>query len=72
MISFEDARKGLGLGFRGGGGGREMEENELEEGEASSYRNDNDNYDGSIDPDIAFSYIVSFFFEHFFFLSNGC
>ncbi|KAG6700169.1 hypothetical protein I3842_08G099400 [Carya illinoinensis] len=47
----------LGLGFRGGGGGREMEENELEEGEASSYRNDNDNYDGSIDPDIAFSYI---------------
>ncbi|KAF5462526.1 hypothetical protein F2P56_018527 [Juglans regia] len=57
MISVGDARKGLGLGFRGGGGGREMEENELEEGEASSYRNDNDNYDGSIDPDIAFSYI---------------
>lgn len=55
MISVGDARKGLGLGFGGGG---EMEETELEEGEACSYRNDCDDYDASIDPDVALSYIV--------------
>jgi hypothetical protein len=64
MISVGDGRKGLGLGF---GGGREMDENELEEGEACSYRNDNDDYDASIDPDVALSYIVRAFFFSFFF-----
>ncbi|KAM3687984.1 hypothetical protein ACJW31_10G116500 [Castanea mollissima] len=54
MISVGDARKGLELRF---GGGREMEETELEDGEACSYRNDNEEYDPSIDPDVAFSYI---------------
>ncbi|KAK1558243.1 hypothetical protein Q3G72_000157 [Acer saccharum] len=34
-----------------------MEETELEEGEACSYNNDNDDYDGSVDPDISLSYI---------------
>ncbi|KAI9182280.1 hypothetical protein LWI28_023832 [Acer negundo] len=59
MISVgnRDANKGLGLGLGLVGGGREMEETELEEGEACSYNNDNDDYDGSIDPDIALSYI---------------
>ncbi|KAG2697356.1 hypothetical protein I3760_07G102100 [Carya illinoinensis] len=58
MIFVGDARKGgLGLGFEGGGGGRRMEETELEEGEACSYRNDNGDYDASVDPDIALSYI---------------
>ncbi|KAK7270216.1 hypothetical protein RIF29_23209 [Crotalaria pallida] len=53
-----DARKGLGLGLGFGGGGvREMEEPELEEGEACSYQNNHDDYDASIDPDIALSYI---------------
>ena len=58
MISVGDARKGQELRF---GGGREMEETELEEGEACSYRNDNEEYDPSIDPDVAFSYIVRIF-----------
>ncbi|XP_021909054.1 LOW QUALITY PROTEIN: uncharacterized protein LOC110823074 [Carica papaya] len=53
-VGSSDARKGLGLGF--GVGGREMEETELEEGEACSYNN-NDDYDASMDPDIALSYI---------------
>lgn len=62
MIFVGDARKGgLGLGFEGGGGGRRMEETELEEGEACSYRNDNGDYDASVDPDIALSYIVRVF-----------
>lgn len=51
-----DARKGLGLGF-GGRRREEMEDTELEEGEAFSYQN-NDDYDASIDPDIAYSYLV--------------
>jgi hypothetical protein len=40
-----------------------MEDTELEEGEACSYHNINNNdddYDASMDPDIALSYIVSF------------
>ncbi|XP_044501307.1 cysteine-tryptophan domain-containing zinc finger protein 7-like isoform X2 [Mangifera indica] len=61
MISVgnRDANKelGFGLGLGGGGGRREMEENELEEGEACSYNNNNEDYDASIDPDIALSYI---------------
>ncbi|GMY16441.1 cysteine-tryptophan domain-containing zinc finger protein 7-like isoform X1 [Fagus crenata] len=57
MIYVGDARKGLELRFGGGGGGREMEETELEEGEACSYRNDNEEYDPSIDPDVTLSYI---------------
>lgn len=70
MISVgnRDANKGLGLGFGGGGGGREMEETELEEGEAYSYNNNNNNiddYDSSIDPDIALSYIVRAFSSYF-------
>jgi hypothetical protein len=71
MISLgrRDARDDLGLGF---GSEREMEDTELEEGEACSYHNINtnndDDYDESIDPDTALSYIVSFFFS--FFLCN--
>jgi hypothetical protein len=61
MIYVGDARKGLELRFGGGGGGREMEETELEEGEACSYRNDNEEYDPSIDPDVTLSYIVRIF-----------
>ena len=52
-----DARKGLGLGFGGGNRREEMEDTELEEGEACSYQNNDDN-DASIDPDIAYSYLV--------------
>ncbi|KAH8517391.1 hypothetical protein H0E87_005359 [Populus deltoides] len=60
MISLgrRDAREDLGLGF---GSEREMEDTELEEGEACSYHNINtnndDDYDESIDPDTALSYI---------------
>ncbi|XP_021613070.1 cysteine-tryptophan domain-containing zinc finger protein 7 isoform X3 [Manihot esculenta] len=57
MIALEtrDARKELGLGF---GVGREMEDTELEEGEACSEHNNNDDdYEASMDPDIALSYI---------------
>lgn len=76
MVSAEnrDARKGLelglglGLGFGGGGRGREMEEPELEEGEACSFQNHED-YDASIDPDVALSYIVRAFV--FVFLLSG-
>ncbi|XP_031258978.1 uncharacterized protein LOC116117085 isoform X1 [Pistacia vera] len=59
MISVgnRDANKELGFGLGLGGGGTEMEENELEEGEACSYNNNNEDYDASIDPDIALSYI---------------
>ncbi|KAJ7972919.1 CW-type zinc-finger protein [Quillaja saponaria] len=55
-LGSRDARKGLDLGFGSGGGGGEMEETELEEGEACSYPN-NEDYDSSIDPDVALSYI---------------
>lgn len=55
-VGCRDARKEKVLGF--GGGGREMEDTELEEGEACSYPNNGD-YDASIDPDIALSYLVS-------------
>ncbi|XP_065861296.1 cysteine-tryptophan domain-containing zinc finger protein 7-like isoform X2 [Euphorbia lathyris] len=56
MISLgrRDASKDPGLGF---GGGREMDDSELEEGEACSDHNNDGNYDASIDPDIALSYI---------------
>lgn len=59
-VGCRDARKRIGLGFGGGGGGggREMEDTELEEGEACSYQN-NEDHDGSIDPDIDLSYLVS-------------
>lgn len=62
MISLgrRDGREDLGIGF---GSEREMEDTELEEGEACSYHNINNNdddYDASVDPDIALSYIVSF------------
>ncbi|KAH7517109.1 hypothetical protein FEM48_Zijuj09G0027500 [Ziziphus jujuba var. spinosa] len=53
-VGCRDARKEKVLGF--GGGGREMEDTELEEGEACSYPNNGD-YDASIDPDIALSYL---------------
>ncbi|WCJ21386.1 Cysteine-tryptophan domain-containing zinc finger protein 7 [Euphorbia peplus] len=65
MISLgrRDARKELGLGF---GGDRDMDDDsdELEEGEACFDRTNNDdyddddaNYDATIDPDVALSYI---------------
>ncbi|XP_044492146.1 cysteine-tryptophan domain-containing zinc finger protein 7-like isoform X2 [Mangifera indica] len=59
-VGNRDANKELefGLGLGGGrGGGRGMEENELEEGEACSYHNNNEDYDASIDPDTALSYL---------------
>lgn len=56
----------LGLRFRGGEGDRQMmeEEMELEEGEAYPYHNNEENnvdnkYDDRVDPDVAFSYMVS-------------
>lgn len=44
-----NGKKGMEVGFRNG----DMEENELEEGEAP--------LDSTIDPDIALSYLVSYF-----------
>ncbi|XP_028762310.1 uncharacterized protein LOC114720781 isoform X2 [Neltuma alba] len=56
-VGSSDARKGLGLSLGGAGGGKvDMEESELEEGEACSYQN-NEDFDASIDPDVALSYI---------------
>ncbi|KAI9119425.1 hypothetical protein K1719_010100 [Acacia pycnantha] len=52
-VGSSDARKGLGLSL---GGRVDMEESELEEGEACSYQNNVD-FDASIDPDVALSYI---------------
>lgn len=49
----EDARKGVAFGLEYGCGGG-MEENEVEEGEACSSQE----YETTIDPDIALSYIV--------------
>lgn len=57
--SGRDARQELGLGFSGRRS--EMDDTELEEGEACFYQNNNDDYDASIDPDVALSYIVSCF-----------
>ncbi|KAJ6319805.1 hypothetical protein OIU78_015254 [Salix suchowensis] len=59
MISLgrRDGREELGIGF---GSERDMEDTELEEGEACSYHNINNNdddYDASMDPDIALSYL---------------
>jgi len=48
---------GLGLGLGLGAGRREMVESELEEGEACSFQNHED-YDATVDPDVALSYIV--------------
>ncbi|PON96624.1 Spastin [Trema orientale] len=55
-VGSRDGRKGLGLGFGGGSRREDMEDTELEEGEAHSYQN-NDDFDASIDPDIAYSYL---------------
>lgn len=55
---------GLGLGLGLGSRGREMVESELEEGEAYSYQN-RDDYDATVDPDVALSYIVRLFFTVF-------
>ncbi|XP_010269447.1 PREDICTED: uncharacterized protein LOC104606096 [Nelumbo nucifera] len=49
-VGSRDGRKGLALGFGVGG---EMDETELEEGEACYYQD----YDRSVDPDVALSYI---------------
>lgn len=62
MISLgrRNATEELGIGF---GVGREMEDTELEEGEACSEHNNNDDdYEASMDPDIALSYIVRIVF----------
>lgn len=61
-----DEIKGLGLGLGLGLGSRrrEMVESELEEGEAYSYQNRED-YDATVDPDVALSYIVRVFFTYF-------
>lgn len=58
MISVgrNDGRKGLGFGIGG-----DMDETEVEEGEACYYQNHDDDDDSPIDPDVALSYIVSFF-----------
>jgi len=58
-----DEIKGLGLGLGLGLGSRrrEMVEFELEEGEAFSYQNREQDFDTTVDPDIALSYIVSLF-----------
>nr|ADV56699.1 CW-type zinc finger protein [Phaseolus vulgaris] len=50
---------GLGLGLGLGAGRREMMESELEEGEACSFQNHED-YDATVDPDVALSYIKDF------------
>lgn len=70
--SGRDARKGLGLGLGLGLEVKEMVESELEEGEACSYQNHED-YDATVDPDVALSYIVRVFFTfdfclHWFFV----
>lgn len=58
-----DEIKGLGLGLGLGLGSRrrEMVEFELEEGEAFSYQNREQDFDTTVDPDVALSYIVSLF-----------
>lgn len=50
-----DEIKGLGLGL--GSRRREMVEFELEEGEAFSYQNREQDFDTTVDPDVALSYI---------------
>lgn len=54
-----DEIKGLGLGLGLGLGSRrrEMVEFELEEGEAFSYQNREQDFDTTVDPDVALSYI---------------
>lgn len=55
---------GLGLGLGLGAGRREMVESDLEEGEACSFQNHED-YDATVDPDVALSYIVRAFLSLF-------
>jgi hypothetical protein len=64
-----DEIKGLGLGLGLSSRRKEMLEVELEEGEACSYQNRED-YDATVDPDVALSYIVRVFY--FLLCSNLC